>query len=198
MSEDLRRGTGDHPRSRGVYGTPGAISVGRIGSSPLARGLLWAWRSHYYRRGIIPARAGFTAARPMTPAGRSDHPRSRGVYHPVPPGRLPVEGSSPLARGLHRHHVTTICQVRIIPARAGFTFPTRGLSSSPLDHPRSRGVYAATNEPGGGVHGSSPLARGLLADPWNPNEPVLYQTPVAFTADLGPARRVVVAPPRQE
>ena len=68
--------------------------------------------------------------------------------------------------------------------------------------------------------GSSPLARGLLraqrsvsavpgiiparagftalADPWNPNEPVLYQTPVAFTADLGPARRVVVAPPRQE
>ena len=56
--------------------------------------------------------------------------------------------------------------------------------------------------------GSSPLARGLLnvnsekrermgiiparagftlADPWNPNEPTLYQTPAAFTADLGPA-----------
>ena len=26
-----------------------------------------------------------------------------------------------------------------------------------------------------------------LADPWNPNEPTLYQTPAAFTADLGPA-----------
>ena len=58
------------------------------------------------------------------------------------------------------------------------------------------------------TNGSSPLARGLphgdavqrvhggiiparagftAADPWNPNEPVLYQTPVAFTADLGPA-----------
>ena len=87
------------------------------------------------------------------------------------------------------------------------------------DHPRSRGVYLQRRTRRGRRRGSSPLARGLLtlalaaavgfriiparagftlADPWNPNEPVLYQTPVAFTADLGPARRVVVAPPRQE
>ena len=56
-------------------------------------------------------------------------------------------GSSPLARGLLPVPYLNREDLRIIPARAGFT----------------------------------------LADPWNPNEPVLYQTPAAFTADLGPA-----------
>ena len=76
------------------------------------------------------------------------------------------------------------------------------------DHPRSRGVYDGLDPGPEDLCGSSPLARGLLegvavvvqalgiiparagftlADPWNPNEPVLYQTPAAFTADPGPA-----------
>ena len=40
-------------------------------------------RLHYYARssrGIIPARAGFTAVWTGTGPGRPDHPRSRGVY----------------------------------------------------------------------------------------------------------------------
>jgi len=70
----------DHPRSRGVYQNALAHIGDNAGSSPLARGLPKA-RLPCGRPGrIIPARAGFTAARPMTPAGRSDHPRSRGVY----------------------------------------------------------------------------------------------------------------------
>ena len=74
-----------------------------------------------------------------------------------------------------------------IPARAGFTSWPRAPRSGPADHPRSRGVYWLTSN--GRYHwaGSSPLARGLqLADPWNLNEPALYQTPAAFTADPGP------------
>ena len=70
----------DHPRSRGVY-RPDLATIGaRLGSSPLARGLLWHVHGRGCQSGIIPARAGFTS---NTCAGRTpswDHPRSRGVY----------------------------------------------------------------------------------------------------------------------
>ena len=178
----------DHPRSRGVYGPgEGALLVDR-GSSPLARGLPAAAGVEVLPAGIIPARAGFTGrAGRRLPRG-ADHPRSRGVYRAR---RLWVEctsGSSPLARGL------------LVPAAQEW-FARR-------DHPRSRGVYAAARAEAAEAEGSSPLARGLrglvilpeilagiiparagftLADRWYPNEPVVYQTPAAFTADLGPA-----------
>ena len=88
---------------------------------------------------------------------------------------------------------------RIIPARAGFTTTTGATTASSTDHPRSRGVYHVLEESAAWQRRIIPARAGFtLADPWNPNEPILYQTPVAFTADLGPARRVVVAPPRQE
>ena len=50
----------DHPRSRGVYRTAGHAFPLRRGSSPLARGLLDRPYWTRGRRGIIPARAGFT------------------------------------------------------------------------------------------------------------------------------------------
>ena len=52
------------------------------------------------------------------------------------------------------------------------------------DHPRSRGVYNTYGWVTDRREGSSPLARGLLADPWNPNDEPHYQTSFAFTADL--------------
>ena len=263
-------GAADHPRSRGVYGPTALGEKVSVGSSPLARGLPDSLRTISRPRGIIPARAGFTSfADGATPtvvgiiparAGftrpgsactitRSDHPRSRGVYGPVPVDINAEEGSSPLARGL-RHWSRSPWPGRgIIPARAGFTRTGPGNSSTSQDHPRSRGVYwistrvvvrsRGSSPLARGLHtkvlwghrctgiiparagftrstapyvtprsGSSPLARGLrgsgrhgaggrriiparagftLADPWNPNEPVLYQTPAAFTADPGPA-----------
>ena len=51
----------DHPRSRGVYVTGAELPENMTGSSPLARGLQQAARGHGAHRGIIPARAGFTA-----------------------------------------------------------------------------------------------------------------------------------------
>ena len=134
----------DHPRSRGVYRSSVFPSPKRTGSSPLARGLRHARRVFRRRRGIIPARAGFTEFTVESTATGRDHPRSRGVY----------EG-----RGHGAHGV-----LRIIPARAGFT--CRGLSPAGDvgDHPRSRGVYPASVQCGASTRGSSPLARGLRTE----------------------------------
>ena len=90
-----------------------------------------------------------------------DHPRSRGVYVMGRPVTAAMTGSSPLARGLPIPRDRVSGAVRIIPARAGFTWTAGRDSPSRKDHPRSRGVYALLN---GILHdheGSSPLARGL-------------------------------------
>ena len=178
------------------------------GSSPLARGLP---RPPSGRRGhvrIIPARAGFTVVYINTKPNRADHPRSRGVYMPPSERASDFAGSSPLARGLRVEGGVEDGGGGIIPARAGFTSRPRCRGRRSPDHPRSRGVYRRRRARRAIVRGSSPLARGLricvssftgslriiparagftLADPWNPNEPTLYQTPAAVTADLGPA-----------
>ena len=133
----------DHPRSRGVYAAP-AVGPGRgVGSSPLARGLLVKFEPKEMERRIIPARAGFTWEKNWASAL--------------------VMGSSPLARGLPERPARPGAAVRIIPARAGFTTRRGGRSGPASDHPRSRGVYLRVRMAGGRGGGSSPLARGLLA-----------------------------------
>ena len=70
----------DHPRSRGVYLSPGAVgSVGQ-GSSPLARGLHAIPNPCDPHLRNIPARAGFTPPPLRGSRHVEDHPRSRGVY----------------------------------------------------------------------------------------------------------------------
>ena len=78
---------------------------------------------------------------------------------------LPSRGSSPLARGLQHRVQPVLLHPRIIPARAGFTAPVASPRATYSDHPRSRGVYAFPESPLRKILGSSPLARGLLADP---------------------------------
>ena len=111
------------------------------GSSPLARGLLV--------RDVIRWRR------------RLDHPRSRGVYIRRFWSQLERIGSSPLARGLRRRSSPGRCSGRIIPARAGFTLNRRPRGPIRGDHPRSRGVYWASEGRPSERRGSSPLARGL-------------------------------------
>ena len=111
----------------------------------------------------------------------ADHPRSRGVYKNNKNIVSGVAGSSPLARGLLDGVVLAVAGEGIIPARAGFTtrrprrqrdpgiIPARAgftpfmiaTAVSAGDHPRSRGVYDAAEEPACLDVGSSPLARGL-------------------------------------
>ena len=133
--------TGDHPRSRGVYGPRSRGYRPRRGSSPLARGLPGQHIDGWYEAGIIPARAGFTRKPPTADRRAADHPRSRGVYPSSDAPGTACAGSSPLARGLHRPARSPAQHCWIIPARAGFT----------------EQVAAA----GGTGLGSSPLARGL-------------------------------------
>ena len=152
----------DHPRSRGVYCGRRRPTIGRQGSSPLARGLRGVEVDHNCGSRIIPARAGFTTRSRRRSPGDADHPRSRGVY-PEFVANIDVEaGSSPLARGLQITPGPIGPGVRIIPARAGFTERPLPYGVPVRDHPRSRGVYGA-DACGACVDcGSSPLARGLL------------------------------------
>ena len=118
---------------------PGGASI--MGSSPLARGLPSVHVSFHKRRGIIPARAGFTVVGASVMDSLTDHPRSRGVYDTCVIDRPTGAGSSPLARGLLDPALDTFTALGIIPARAGFT----------------KAWAQATQK----VTGSSPLARGL-------------------------------------
>ena len=70
-------------------------------------------------------------------------------------------GSSPLARGLLKKVIGDNEEIRIIPARAGFTWLLGWGAGRWWDHPRSRGVYINSFDTGQSVQGSSPLARGL-------------------------------------
>ena len=74
-----------------------------------------------YPWGIIPARAGFTAADYDGVTFDEDHPRSRGVYALRKAALKSEAGSSPLARGLRSSEAGRLLGQRIIPARAGFT-----------------------------------------------------------------------------
>ena len=134
--------TSDHPRSRGVYPPP---------KRPATRG-----------RGIIPARAGFTRPAARRRRADGDHPRSRGVYRIAWGSLTPPRGSSPLARGLQPCVTVVVVVRRIIPARAGFTCWPACRCAGERDHPRSRGVYHDAQHRNSPLHGSSPLARGLL------------------------------------
>ena len=156
-----RRGGRDHPRSRGVYNAGVDHIPAPAGSSPLARGLRNARPFHAVGRRIIPARAGFTRRCDLARRRTEDHPRSRGVYIQVAVQIVVAWGSSPLARGLPDYGVIRDEDLRIIPARAGFTESVG--ASRPIcgDHPRSRGVYPRSISNSGVQVGSSPLARGL-------------------------------------
>ena len=151
----------DHPRSRGVYGWIKSLPTPRPGSSPLARGLPCIITRLFRRRGIIPARAGFTHLSRQRLCNEKDHPRSRGVYRRSPASSWLTQGSSPLARGLLLGQTLRDRGDRIIPARAGFTRRAAGSPPSRRDHPRSRGVYPHPARWAARHSGSSPLARGL-------------------------------------
>ena len=157
----------------------------RQGSSPLARGLR---RDECVPAGlhrIIPARAGFTVTSHKEFSAARDHPRSRGVYSSSHRPWGTSRGSSPLARGLRWRRSWVPRFMRIIPARAGFTRISLGISHSGTDHPRSRGVYAVRHAGRPVQVGSSPLARGLRAPlPCSASRPGIIPARAGFTSVL--------------
>ena len=91
--------------------------------------------------GIIPALAGNTPIPSMRNSSTPDHPRSRGEYRCESLLFLPVEGSSPLSRGIRGRGERQDGAVGIIPALAGNTGGGVVFRHPHGDHPRSRGEY---------------------------------------------------------
>ena len=151
----------DHPRSRGEYPHDPAMVGGRLGSSPLSRGIRLIDTFIGVECGIIPALAGNTSWCDADRRTSWDHPRSRGEYVTDISEKAVTKGSSPLSRGIPPAPHPAILRVRIIPALAGNTVICTSGAASHWDHPRSRGEY-------GGFYfrtrtglGSSPLSRGI-------------------------------------
>ena len=90
----------DHPRLRGEYKRSGKDKIMKVGSPPLARGVLPCRLRFRSRKGITPACAGST----LIPIGCvlfiGDHPRLRGEYYFFDCIMWLFLGSPPLARGV--------------------------------------------------------------------------------------------------
>ena len=69
-----------HPRSRGEHDSHFIPEKGAKGSSPLARGTREAGHVAWVDAGLIPARAGNTAATAAAGTETRAHPRSRGEH----------------------------------------------------------------------------------------------------------------------
>ena len=90
----------DHPRSRGEYRIRYLPTAGRLGSSPLSRGIRSSPPPAHRLSRIIPALAGNTNVFGVRDVLDPDHPRSRGEYASRCVVSRYHDGSSPLSRGI--------------------------------------------------------------------------------------------------
>ena len=150
----------DHPRIRGehVNGMCGFHSVS--GSSPHTRGAQQSLQASRYRRRIIPAYAGSTSTAWTSLGPLGDHPRIRGEHDHSRFPLFPRVGSSPHTRGARRPARHPDPRRGIIPAYAGSTASSSGVSAIHVHHPRIRGEHRPCRIAGGGEGGSSPHTRG--------------------------------------
>ena len=111
----------DHPRLRGEYAILISRLTARVGSPPLARGILH--RTCYWMPtvGITPACAGNTCNCGCDALILEDHPRLRGEYNVGDIDLYKQEGSPPLARGILILRIIIMPPIRITPACAGNT-----------------------------------------------------------------------------
>ena len=89
----------DHPRTCGEHFMAACATVAASGSSPHMRGAPRPVQLHGGQVGIIPAHAGSTAHRLVTPKAATDHPRTCGEHLLVPVHDAFGFGSSPHMRG---------------------------------------------------------------------------------------------------
>ena len=87
-------------------------------------------------------------------------------------------GSSPLVRGAHGCRIVGLCNLRIIPARAGSTWTRSSSWTTGRDHPRSCGEHNDPSDGSNVASGSSPLVRGA--------HPLVF--PLVFRSGIIPAR----------
>ena len=147
---------------RGEYLTGKYNHPRNIGSPPHARGIQTEITYLSALSGITPACAGNTAGSVECSHIPWDHPRMRGEYLHIQPGRRKTRGSPPHARGIQIALTVSAWSSGITPACAGNTETRRSDLSVKRDHPRMRGEYFDENKKVIVEQGSPPHARGIL------------------------------------
>ena len=133
-----------------------------MGSSPLTRGKPQRILAAVPRLRLIPAHAGKTCWVVRRSLSHRAHPRSRGENARNLAQFKDDTGSSPLTRG-KRLPIRRAAQARgLIPAHAGKTWYSAGVSECGWAHPRSRGENHPRTHRTAAARGSSPLTRGKL------------------------------------
>ena len=154
----------DHPRMRGEHKSGWIALPTSSGSSPHARGTPLVGVGVGLLQGIIPACAGNTSPRSRRRCSTKDHPRMRGEHGSMAAFSSLSTGSSPHARGTRFGRLPARLHSGIIPACAGNTSPAPASRRGSWDHPRMRGEHCIPMTLGISGPGSSPHARGTLAD----------------------------------
>ena len=173
----------DHPRGCGEHSISAIEKATEPGSSPRMRGALcMAIRCGSERR-IIPADAGSTSTIIWTRCAKADHPRGCGEHRVRGDERMRWLGSSPRMRGAPLPPMGSQICGRIIPADAGSTTSSYGISNLRKDHPRGCGEHDDIPARLSNGEGSSPRMRGALSSFILPR-PVLGIIP----ADAGSTR----------
>ena len=152
---------------RGEHYTLVNNGVKPAGSSPHARGTLFAFFLVFVVGGIIPACAGNTIRYSFGLPDDWDHPRMRGEHQRLSYAVVAPSGSSPHARGTPVLKGFIVSKFGIIPACAGNTATRLNCGMPPWDHPRMRGEHFLRFSAKPPKMGSSPHARGTL-NPCNP------------------------------
>ena len=134
------------------------------GSSPHARGTLRRGGPPSQLRRFIPACAGNAAVRRSGATPGTVHPRMRGERAAAAVAPPEVRGSSPHARGTPQPPAFQALEIRFIPACAGNATRRYCLVRSTPVHPRMRGERNSKLGMRKSSCGSSPHARGTLAE----------------------------------
>ena len=160
--QELRRRA--HPRACGENGGTTLHMLRHRGSSPRVRGKRCGGRSWSRCIGLIPARAGKTAAMRLAFSETGAHPRACGENSTAALYRTAASGSSPRVRGKRPKAPDRDARRGLIPARAGKTRRRSRRAAGSRAHPRACGenVKRAMSSPMTG--GSSPRVRGKHAD----------------------------------
>ena len=128
-----------HPRSRGENTTARWQGAHNVGSSPLTRGKRRLPGTAGFDERLIPAHAGKTTRASTRPSMIAAHPRSRGENVEGCFDAVLEAGSSPLTRGKRLREQAQQARRRLIPAHAGKTALSHGITRALPAHPRSRG-----------------------------------------------------------
>ena len=156
-------GLGTSPRARENQPVRARICL-QQGTSPRARGKLPGQLEEVTEKRNIPACAGKTPCRRHGWRSRREHPRVRGENSSLGKPAHNLKGTSPRARGKQCNTLTNAPNSRNIPACAGKTGCEQQAGRVQGEHPRVRGENIAPPGEGRLQGGTSPRARGKLAD----------------------------------